>query len=128
MGVAGRIILATAAVLVAAGGLYDLLVPRLPKNLDQICAANADARRLVRELLRALGGSLTVLGLTSFLLVTASGMPTSRSMLTLVLALLVPAELINAFSMYRVKSPFYFPLGFVLLALLGAGFAWPHLH
>jgi len=56
MGVAGRIILATAAVLVAAGGLYDLLVPRLPKNLDQICAANADARRLVRELLRALGG------------------------------------------------------------------------
>jgi hypothetical protein len=125
---AGRIILAIAAASVAAGGLYDLLVPRLPANLDKICGTNADARRLVRELLRALGGSLVVIGVTSEVLVAGSGARTSASILILVAALIVPTELINALCMYRVKSPFYIPLAFALLALSGTALVWPRLH
>jgi len=117
MAMAGRITLGIAASLVALGGLYDLLVPSLPRNLDAICGADPRIRRLVRELLRALGGALATNGIVSLYLV-ATGI--DRSKLALVLFLIVPAELINAACMYRVKSPYYVPLAFVVLALLGA--------
>jgi hypothetical protein len=42
-----------------------------------------------------------------------------RSRLVLVLLLVVPSEGINAISMCRVGSPFYAPLGFIALVLLG---------
>ena len=125
MTLAGRILLEVAAVLVAAGGLYDLLTPRLPENLAQICGANEPTQRLVRELLRALGGALATIGITSAFLVGGRGPVIPASTLVLAVALIVPAELVNALSMYRVKSPFYIPLAFALLAALGAALAWP---
>ena len=117
MAVAGRIMLGIAAGLVALGGLYDLLVPSLPPNLEAICGGDGRIRRVVRELLRALGGALATIGVVSLFLV-ATGIGGSK--LLLILFLIVPAELINAVSMHRVKSPFYVPLSFVVLALLGA--------
>jgi hypothetical protein len=44
--------------------------------------------------------------------------------LVLILILVLPAEGINAFCMYRVGSPFYIPLTFVLLTVAGVGLAW----
>jgi hypothetical protein len=45
--------------------------------------------------------------------------------LIVILVLVVPAEGLNAFCMYRVGSPFYIPLAFILLTLLGVTLAWP---
>ena len=121
----GRIILELAAALIAAGGFYDLFTPRLPSNLVRICGPNEGALRLARELLRALGGSLIAVGGATAYLVAASGSRPDPSILTLVLILILPSELINAFCMYRVGSPFYFPLAFALIAVLGVALWWP---
>jgi hypothetical protein len=110
MWIPGRIILESAAGLITAGGLYDVFTPRLPSNLVKICGTTESARRLVRELLRALGGSLVAIGAATGYLVIVSGPKPGPSVLAIVLLLVLPAELINAFSMFRVGSPFYFPL------------------
>ena len=123
----GRIVLLFAAGLITAGGFYDVFTPRLPSNLDRICGATEGAQRLTRELLRALGGSLIAIGLATAYLVTASGASPNPSTLVLVLLLVLPSELINAFCMFRAGSPFYFPLAFALLAILGVALWWPHL-
>jgi hypothetical protein len=59
-----RIMLYCAAALIAIGGLYDVFVPRLPSNLVAMCGGDERACKLVRELLRALGGSLVAVGAT----------------------------------------------------------------
>ena len=120
MALAGRIILEIAAVLVALGGLYDLFVPGLPKNLHAICGQDERVQKLVRELLRALGCALAVIGIVCLYLIGASGSDLPARTIALVLILIVPTELTNAFCMHRVKSPFYVPLAFVVIALLGA--------
>ena len=125
MPLAARIVLETAAALIALGGLYDLFVPRLPSNLAEICGNNERARKLVRELLRALGGALVAIGRTVALLVAKSDTPPRPLILLLVLLLVLPSETINAFCMRRVGSPFYFPLAFALLTLFGVLLAWP---
>lgn len=112
--------------LIAAGGLYDLLVPKLPPNLALICAGNPASEKLVRELLRALGGALVAIGITVTVLVVLCGYPLSHLELTLVLTLVVPAEGVNALSMYRVGSPYQIPLAFAALALAGVILSWPH--
>jgi hypothetical protein len=122
-----RIVLETAAALIALGGLYDLFTPRLPPNLVAICGDNEHASRLVRQLLRALGGSLVAIGLTVAVLVAGFGTPAQPQTLLLVLLLVIPSEGINAFCMYRVGSPYYFPLAFVLLTVLGVVLGWPNL-
>ena len=126
MWIPGRILLEFAAGLIAAGGLYDVLVPRLPSNLRKICGANEGAQRLTRELLRALGGTLITIGVATAYLVTTSGASPDASTLSLILLLVLPAELINSVSMYRVGSPFYFPAAFALLTILGVALSWPH--
>jgi hypothetical protein len=98
----------------------------LPSNLAAICGNNEDARKLARELLRALGGALVAIGLTVALLVANSGAPPRPRMLLLVLLLVLPSEGVNAFCMRRVGSPFYFPLAFAMLTLVGVVLAWPH--
>ncbi len=114
------------AALIIAGGLYDLLVPHLPANLEVMCGDSKMSRRLARELLRALGGCLVAIGVTAEMLVVTAGPSIPVLTLTLVLLLVLPAELINAMCMYRVGSPFYIPLAFALLAAIGAILAWPH--
>lgn len=121
----GAIILETAGALIACGGLYDLFTPQLPPNLLSICAGNAAAARLVRELLRALGGSLIAIGVTVTTLVSLCGRPLPHFILIVILILVVPAEGLNALSMYRVRSPYQFPLAFALLTLIGVSLSWP---
>jgi hypothetical protein len=126
---AARIILELAGTLIALGGLYDLLTPRLPPNLVAICGPNEPAQRLVRELLRALGGSLFAIGLTVCVLAATAG-PAHTWIFVVALLLVLPAEGVNAFCMYRVGSPYYFPLAFALLAVLGVAAGWlqsPHM-
>src|ERR1700722_7266373 len=119
-----RILLNSAAALIVLGGLYDLLTPKLPPNLAAICGDNDRARKLVRELLRALGGSLVAVGATIAALVNTSTPETTHRNLLLILLLVVPSEGINSYSMRRVGSPFYVPLAFLLLTILGVALAW----
>jgi uncharacterized protein YjeT (DUF2065 family) len=123
---AGRIILESAAGLITAGGLYDVFTPRLPSSLKKICGTTEGAHRLTRELLRALGGALVAIGVAVAYLVIVSGPNPDSSELVLVLLLVLPAELINSICMYRVGSPFYFPLAFALIAVLGVALWWPY--
>jgi hypothetical protein len=125
MSAIARIVLNGAAALIVLGGLYDLLTPKLPPNLTAICGDNERARKLVRELLRALGGSLVAVGATVASLVNTSTPETLRRSLLLILLLVIPAEGINSFSMRKVGSPFFVPLAFLLLTLLGVVLAWP---
>jgi hypothetical protein len=113
--------------LIALGGLYDIFVPRLPPNLAALCVADGHARKLVRELLRALGGSLVAVGAAVALLVSQCEPQDRTRTLMLILLLVLPSEGINAVSMYRVGSPFLVPLAFLLLTLLGVSVAWPGL-
>ena len=122
----GRIILEIASGLITAGGLFDVFTPNLPSNLVTICGANEAAQKLSRELLRALGGALIAVGAATAYLAVTSGANPDPSTLVLMLLLVVPAELINAVSMFRVGSPFYFPLAFASLTILGAALWWPH--
>lgn len=115
----GQITLNLAAALIAGGGLYDISVRRLPGNLSTMCHGNVLAAKLARELLRALGGCLVAVGLTTAALVDVNNGYDRHSRLVLVLLLVVPSEGMNAIGMYRVGSPFYVPLGFILLVLLG---------
>ena len=125
MSTIARIVLNSAAALIILGGLYDLLTPKLPPNLAAICGDNDHARKLVRELLRALGGSLVAVGATVAALVNTSTTETIHRTLLLILLLVVPAEGVNTFSMRKVGSPFYVPLAFLLLTVLGVALAWP---
>ena len=120
-----RIVLNSAAALIVLGGLYDLLTPKLPPNLAAICGDNDRARKLVRELLRALGASLIAVGATIAALVNISTPETTHLNLLLILLLVVPSEGINSISMRKVGSPFYVPLAFLLFTILGVVLAWP---
>ncbi len=125
MSLIARIVLNSAAALITLGGLYDLLTPKLPPNLAAICGDNDRARKLVRELLRALGGSLIAVGATVAALVNTSSAQNIHRTLLLILLLVIPAEGINSYSMRKVGSPFYIPLAFLLLTVLGVTLAWP---
>jgi hypothetical protein len=120
-----RLLLLTSAALIALGGVYDVLAPRLPANLAAMCSGDERACRLARELLRALGGALVAIGLAVGVLVVAAGFPVRPLTLSLILLLVVPSESVNAFCMYRVGSPYYIPLAFVLLTCAGVLMAWP---
>jgi hypothetical protein len=121
-----RLVLEIAAVLITLGGLFDLLTPRLPANLTAICGDNPAAQKLVRELLRALGGALVAIGVAVGLLVALPATNANPATPFIVLVLVLPAEGINAFCMRRVGSPFQFPLAIALLTLLGAVLAAMH--
>jgi hypothetical protein len=114
-----RIVLESAAGLITLGGVYDLLVPRLPANLLAICGGDERSLKLVRELLRALGGSLVAIGATVAVLVSGAVLQGRQRTLATVLLLVLPSEGVNAISMYRVGSPFLIPLAFIALTLFG---------
>jgi uncharacterized membrane protein len=120
------VILETAGVLIAGGGLYDLLTPKLPSNLASICSGNARVEKLMRELLRALGGALLAIGGTLSALIGFCGRPPSHAVLIIALILVLPSEGVNAVEMYRVGSPYQIPLGFVALTIIGVLLSWPH--
>ena len=125
MPILGQCVLELAAALVTLGGLYDLLTPKMPPHLTEMCNESEKASKLVRELLRALGGALVAIGLTVAALAATVAARNRHQTLILVLLLVLPAEGTNAYCMRRVGSPFIFLLGFALLTLLGVLLAWP---
>jgi uncharacterized protein YjeT (DUF2065 family) len=118
------VVLNSAAGLIVLGGLYDLFAPRLPANLAALCGETESARRLARELLRALGGALVAVGAGVAVLVDGPGSRDGHPVLLLVLLLVLPSEGVNAVCMFRVGSAYFVPLGFVLLTVLGVVLAW----
>lgn len=107
------------------GGLYDFCTPQLPRNLAIQCGGNQQASRLVRELLRALGGCLIAIGTAVGVLANTVGVRHDSYAMRLILILVLPSEGMNAFGMYRVGSPFLVPLLFILLTLVGVALALP---
>lgn len=124
MALAARMILLLSGALIAFGGLYDLLTPRLPLNLLAICGVSHGVQGLVRELLRALGGALTAIGFSVCAIALFGGPAPSNLDLALILLLVLPAEGVNALGMYRVGSNWRIPVAFASLTLLGVVLAW----
>jgi len=126
---AAIIILDISAALIACGGLYDVFMPRLPANLREKCGNNPEAQTLVRALLRALGGCLVAIGIGIAVLVNGGVQHGEHRALVVVLLLILPSEGMNALGMWRVKSPYYVPMGFILLTVAGvvmAALSSPH--
>ncbi|WP_433967413.1 hypothetical protein [Tunturiibacter gelidiferens] len=115
----GRAVLEGAGSLIALGGLYDVFVPRLPANLAVVCGGDPRSSRLVRELLRALGGALVGIGVSVVVLAGRLGAEERALLKLLILLLVLPSEGVNAFGMFRVGSPYYVPLGLIVITLVG---------
>ena len=120
---AALVILDVSSALIVCGGLYDLLTPRLPANLIERCGHNEAAQEWVRALLRALGGCLIAIGIAAGVLAKGPVRQGQGWSLALILALVLPAEGLNALGMRRVGSPFYVPLAFMPLTVAGVGMA-----
>jgi hypothetical protein len=120
-----RIVLTVAGVCIAFGGLYDAFTPRLPANLIIRCDGNQQAARVIRELLRALGGCLIGIGAAVGILANVVANKHESYAIILVLILVLPSEGMNTLGMYRVGSPFIVPLLLILLTLVGVALALP---
>ena len=121
---AGLKILNCAAVLVMLGGCFDMLVPAVPSNLlSYLKLAKADVSPqlslLLLGLLRALGGCLLAIGITGLFLINGPLKRGERWASWALLILIGLAEGINASQMWRFGSPYYFPLAFVALTVVG---------
>jgi hypothetical protein len=123
-------LLYVSGILVVAGSMYDLLVPTVPTNhlaYLGITSATLDPKFAALDLgpLRALGGCLLAIGATALILVHG---PIRRGERWASLALMVlvgVSEGINASQMARFGSPYFAPLTFVGLMLVGVGLVWP---
>ncbi len=122
----GMGLLYVAGSLVIAGSMYDLFVPSLPANLLEyqgVTRVTIDTRVAALDLglLRALGGCLLAIGATALVLVHGPIRRGERwAMLTLVMLIGV-SEGINSYQMARFGSPFYAPLTYVGIMLIGVG-------
>ena len=115
-----QIVLTIAGICIALGGLYDLSTPRLPANLASKCVGSVEACRVIREVLRALGGCLVAIGATVCLLAIGITHGRDPHAIALILILVLPSEGMNAVGMRRVGSPYVVPLLFIVLTLAGA--------
>ncbi len=116
--------------LIIAGSMYDLFVPNLPANLlayQRVTHATIDIRVATLELglLRALGGCLLAIGATALVLVHGPVRRGERWACLALVMLVGVSEGINSYQMARFGSPFYAPLTFVGLMLVGVGLVWP---
>ena len=121
---AGLTILNCAAALVMLGGCFDMLIPAVPANLlDYLKVTKAEMSpqlsSLLLGLLRALGGCLLAIGMTALLIINGPLRRTERWASWALLILIGLAETINASQMWRFGSPYYFPLAFVALTVIG---------
>lgn len=120
----GLSILNCAAALVMLGGCLDMLMPAVPSNLvDYLKVANADISphlsSLLLGLLRALGGCLLAIGITGLLIINGPLKRGERWASRTLLVLIGLSEGVNASQMWRFGSPYYFPLIFVALTVVG---------
>ena len=121
---AALILLNAGATLVNVGGGYDLFVPSLPGHLETFLGAATDeldgrVAALLLGLLKALGGCLIAVGITTVVLINGPFRRGERWASAAILGLVGIAEGINAFQMYQVDAPFWAPLGFIALVVLG---------
>jgi hypothetical protein len=123
----GQAVLEGTGSLIALGGLYDVFVPRLPANLKAMCGEDARSSKLVRELLRALGGALVGIGVAVVVLATEFDRESRERTTMLILILVLPSEGMNALGMLRVGSPYYVPLALIVLTLVGLAILWSSL-
>jgi hypothetical protein len=120
----GLKILNCAAALVLLGGCFDMLLPGIPSNfVAYLKVARAEVSPelslLLLGLLRALGGCLFAIGSTSLLIINGPlkrGEPWAAKALLILIGV---SEGINASQMWRFGSPYYFPLAFVALTIVG---------
>ncbi len=122
-------LLYVAGSLVIAGSMYDLFVPTVPPNLltyQGVTQATIDPRVAALDLglLRALGGCLLAIGATALVLVHGPVRRGERWAMVALVMLVGVSEGINASQMIRFGSPFYAPLTFVGLMLVGVGLVW----
>ena len=121
----GLALLNIAGVLVIVGALYDLLVPSVPPNhLAYLGAAEEplDSRyaELDLAMLRSIGGCLLAIGATTLVL-TNGPIRRGETWARVTVAVLVGvSEGNNAYRMFPFDSPWYGPLGFAVLAVVGA--------
>jgi hypothetical protein len=126
----GLVLLNMAGVLVIAGALYDLLVPSVPANhlaYVGVATNRPDPRyaELDLAMLRSIGGCLLAVGLTTLILTNGPVRRGERWSLLAAAMLVGVAEGNNAYRMYPFNSPWYGPLGFAMLAIVGAALAMP---
>ena len=126
----GLVLLNAAGVLVIAGALHDLLVPSVPVNhLAYLGAADGrlDPRYAALDLAlpRALGGCLVAVGVTALALANGPVRRGEGWARVAVAVLVGVAEGNNAYRMYPFDSPWYGPLGFAVLAIIGAALVMP---
>jgi len=117
-------ILNCAAALVILGGCFDMLVPSLPSNLlAYLAVAKADMpprlEDLLLGLLRALGGSLLAIGITALVIINGPLKRGDKWAAWALLILIGISEGINASQMWRFGSPYYGPLAFVAMTVIG---------
>ena len=126
----GRIMLNVAGVLVILGALYDLVVPSVRANHLAYLGAKADRldprfAELDLAMLRSIGGCLLAVGVSTIVLANGPVRRGERWSLWTAVLLVGLAEGNNAYRMFPFKSPWYGPLGFVVLALVGVVLAMP---
>jgi hypothetical protein len=117
-------ILNCAAALVALGGCFDMLLPAVPSNLSGYLKLGKEELSpqlslLLLGLLRALGGCLLAIGITGLFLVNGPIKRGERWASWALLILVGVSEGINASQMWRFGSPYYFPLAFLALTVVG---------
>jgi hypothetical protein len=115
--------------LVIAGSMYDLFVPTVPANhLSYLgvtpATMNPRFAALDLGLLRALWGCLLAIGVTALVLVHGPIRRGERWAMFALVMLVGVSEGINSYQMARFGSPYYAPLTFVGLMLVGVGLAW----
>src|SRR3954452_19627037 len=125
----GMGLLYVAGSLVIAGSMYDLFVPTVPTNLlayQGVTQATIDPRVAALDLglLRALGGCLLAIGATALVLVHGPIRLGERSACLALVMLVGVSEGINSYRMSRLGAPFYAPLTYVGIMLVGVGLVW----
>ena len=125
----GMGLLYVAGSMVIAGSMYDLFVPSLPANLlayQGVTHATIDTRVATLDLglLRALGGCLLAIGATALVLVQGPIRRSERWALLTLVMLVGVSEGINSYQMARFGAPFYAPLTYMGIMLVGVGLVW----
>lgn len=120
----GLIVLNSAATAVMLGGCFDMFMPAVPANLLdylEITKAEMSPRlaSLLLGFLRAIGGCLLAISVAAFVLINGSIKRGERWASWTVLILIGLSEGINATQMWRFGSPYYWPLLFVAMAVVG---------
>ena len=120
----GLLVLNCAATAVMLGGCYDMFMPGVPSNLlDYLGISKAEMSprlaALLLGFLRALGGCLLAIAVTAFVIINGPLKRGERWASWAVLILIGLSEGINASQMWRFGSPYYWPLTFVALTVVG---------